>query len=174
MPPPHPEMQEATGAHPGVITTLTQFAAILGCSFCHEDAGTGRHHTGVLLLAYYQGRLTHSPAGQHQSWDTLGHTALWGPRLTHQWTGTSPAPQAPRHLHQDLAFPTSRAVPSPRPPGPLSATLEPRAALQQAGTKHGICSQLLQGLVYPQAAQQPSNKVGPGGQLGWRLPWVPV
>lgn len=150
--PPHPETQEATGAHPRVINTLTQFTAVLGSSFWHKDTGAGRHHIGVLPSAYWHWRLTHSPAGQHEYWDTLGHTVSIVRTQVHLTSRQAPAqhPRPPSHLHQDLAFPTSRAVPSPRPPGPLSATLNPRTAPQQAGTKHGIRSQLLQGLVYPQ------------------------
>lgn len=120
-PPAHPDA-EATGAHPRVINTLTQFTAVLGV---HSDTRTlcwqAPYWSPSSLLTLEAHPLT-SSTSTGTPWDTCQHCEDPGPLTSRQHQPSTPGP---RHLHQDLAFPTSRAVLSPRPPGPLSATWNP-------------------------------------------------
>lgn len=71
------ERQEGTGAHSGDVDTV---AGVWGSSFYSKDTGAGKHHFGILLLAYWHQGLTLPPNGSAAAMYLQAmQPAMWDP-----------------------------------------------------------------------------------------------
>lgn len=125
-------------------------AIILGTSFYQKDTGAGKHHYGILPLAYQEWDQPHPPTRGHQYWDALGQAANRVGTQAHP-----PADQLPQDPLNTQTQATHQCTgTSPGTPGALQSAIETLSVYQWTDTNSGTPKALQPETSRPSSAHQ--------------------